>query len=97
MKHFNDLARKISDFHAKEGKGAPKKPENPADPESEIPSAEPTDAMAKSPDEMHSELSTMICPDCHKQVKAMMVKHGLMKNPHEADEEHESSMASALK
>lgn len=90
MKQFNDLARKVSDFHQK-GKGLPKSPENPADPESDIPSSEPHSDMSKTPDEMHSELSSMICPDCHKHVKAMMVKHGLMKNPNESDEEGHSA------
>lgn len=88
MKQFNDLARKVSEFHEK-GKGLPKKAENPADPASEIPSADHT----KTPDEMHSELSSMICPDCHKQVKAMMVKHGLMSNPNDEEESKDSLLA----
>lgn len=98
MKQFNDLARKVSEFHEKGGKGLPKKGENPADPHSEIPAAGTEHEVSKTPDEMHSELSSMICPDCHKQVKAMMVKHGLMKNPNEEEESEESSgMSSALK
>lgn len=100
MKQFNDLARKVSDFHEKGGKGLPKKAENPVDPDSEIPAAGTEHEATKTPDEMHSELSSMICPDCHKQVKAMMVKHGLMKNPNEAESESEHSapsMSSALK
>lgn len=91
MKHMEDLARKVSKFH-EEGKGAPKKVAAPADPDSEIPSAE----HSKTPDEMHSELSSMICPDCHKNVKAMMVKHGLMAHP-DAEESEKPSMSEAMK
>lgn len=94
MKHMEDLARKVSKFH-EEGKGIAKPAPSPADPEAEIPSAEHT----KTPDEMHSELSSMICPDCHKNVKAMMVKHGMMKNPAADDAESHAAapMSKALK
>lgn len=89
MKHMEDLARKISDFHAKGGKGLAKKVAEPSDPDKEIPAASEGPETSKSPDEIHSELSTMICPDCHKQVKAMMVKHGMMKHPAESLEHGE--------
>lgn len=103
MKQFNDLARKVSKFH-EEGHGEAKKASNPSDPDSEIPATEHT----KTPDEMHSELTSMICPDCHSQVKAMMVKHGLMKNPNDSEHdslppqtssapEHKPSLSSKLK
>lgn len=91
---LNDIARKIAP--AMSEKHADKKASNPADPEGEIPSVEDT----KTPDEMHSELSTMICPDCHKTVKGMMVKHGLMKSPHDSEDTGPSekpSMSDSLK
>lgn len=84
---MNDLARKVSDFHEKGGKGMAKKISSPADPDHELPAPSSSPEEMKTPDEIHSELSTMICPDCHKHVKAMMVKHGLMKNPNH--EEHD--------
>lgn len=68
-------------------KNQPKESKAP-DPEGEI-----SDAKI-SPDRLHSELSTMICPDCHKNVKAMMIKHGMMSHPGKDSGEISSEMES---
>lgn len=92
MKMLNDIARKISPLMKEKDSGH--KSSAPSDPESEIPSVE----SHKTPDELHSELSTMICPDCHTKVKGMMVKHGLMPHPHDSEDTSPShpSMKSGL-
>lgn len=95
MKMLNDIARKISPLMKEKSSAAKHVSSAPQDPNSEIPSVE----SHKTPDEMHSELSTMICPDCHTKVKGMMVKHGLMPHPHGDSEDsapNHPSMKSGL-
>lgn len=94
MKMLNDIARKVSPLMKE--KAAGHKSAAPQDPDSEIPSVE----SSKTPDEMHTELSTMICPDCHDKVKGMMVKHGLMPHPHDSEDTgsvKQASMSDSLK
>lgn len=96
MKLLNDIARKVSPLMKERASAKAVKSSAPSDPSSEIPSVE----NHKTPDEMHSELSTMICPDCHDKVKGMMVKHGLMPHPHDSEDTgsiKEHSMSDSLK